>query len=72
MVGGYTENPEKPLNCQNWGVGTCVGRGACPEQYSSDCMVFCFVQVIFLFVQLSSCEVSGTRVTKRYEILGCV
>ena len=22
MVGGYTENPEKPQNCQNWGVGT--------------------------------------------------
>ena len=23
MVGGYTENLEKPQNCQNWGVGTC-------------------------------------------------
>ena len=21
MVAGYTENPEKPQNCQNWGVG---------------------------------------------------
>ena len=20
MVGGYTENPEEPQNCQNWGV----------------------------------------------------
>ena len=27
-VDGYTENPEKPLNCQNWGVGAClVGYG---------------------------------------------
>ena len=26
MVGSYTENPEKPQNCQNWGVGTCPGQ----------------------------------------------
>ena len=26
MVGGYTENPEKPQNCHNWG-------GACSGQY---------------------------------------
>ena len=34
MVGGYTENLEKPQNCQNWGVGTCVCMGTCPGQYS--------------------------------------
>ena len=28
MVGSYTENPEKPQNCQNWEVGTCSGMGA--------------------------------------------
>ena len=26
IVGGYTENPEKPLNGQNWGMGTCSGQ----------------------------------------------
>ena len=26
MVGGYTENLEKPQNCQNWGVGACSGQ----------------------------------------------
>jgi len=26
MVGGYTENPEKPQNCQKWGVGACSGQ----------------------------------------------
>ena len=26
MVGGYMENPEKPQNCQNWGVGTYSGH----------------------------------------------
>ena len=26
MVGGYTKNLEKPQNCQNWGVGTCLGQ----------------------------------------------
>ena len=34
MVGGYTENLEKPQNCQNWGVGTCAGMGAYLGQYS--------------------------------------
>ena len=30
MVGGYTENLEKPQNCQNWGVDTCSGQyGSC-------------------------------------------
>ena len=24
LVGGYTENPEKPQNCQNWGVDGCT------------------------------------------------
>jgi len=32
MVGGYMENLKKPQNCQNWGVGACVGVGACPGQ----------------------------------------
>ena len=31
MVGGYTENLEKPQSCQNWGVGACMGVGACPD-----------------------------------------
>ena len=35
MVGGYTENLEKPQNCQNWGVGTCSGMGACSGQYGN-------------------------------------
>ena len=26
MVGGHTENPEKPQNCQNWRVGACLGQ----------------------------------------------
>ena len=30
MVGSYTENPEKPQNCQNWGMGACMGMGAFP------------------------------------------
>ena len=25
MMGGYTENPEKPQNCPNWEVGTYPG-----------------------------------------------
>ena len=30
MVGGYTENLEKPQNCQNWGVDACSGQyGSC-------------------------------------------
>ena len=33
MVGGYTENLEKPQNCQNWGVGACADMGTCPGQY---------------------------------------
>ena len=33
MVGGYMENPAKPQNCQNWGVGACSGMGACSGQY---------------------------------------
>jgi len=45
MVGGYTENPEKPQNCQNWGVGTCAGMGTCPDntvlQLSYDCLLPC-------------------------------
>ena len=35
MVGGYTENLEKPLNCQNWRVGACLGMGACSGQYGN-------------------------------------
>ena len=26
MVGSYTENPEKPQNCQNWGGGRLLGN----------------------------------------------
>ena len=33
MVGGYTEDLEKPQNCQNRGVGTCSRMGVCPGQY---------------------------------------
>ena len=33
MVGGYTENLEKPQKCQNWGVGACSGMGAYSGQY---------------------------------------
>ena len=33
MVGGYTENPEIPQNCQNWGMG------ACPGQYGSALLI---------------------------------
>ena len=35
MVGGYTENLEKPQNCQNWVVDTCTGIGTCLGQYGS-------------------------------------
>ena len=35
VVGSYTENPEKPQNCQNWGVGACTGMGACSGQYGT-------------------------------------
>ena len=35
MVGGYTENPEKSQNGQNWGVGACTGMSACSGQYGS-------------------------------------
>ena len=35
MVGGYMENLEKPQNCQNWGVGACLGMGACSGQYGN-------------------------------------
>ena len=27
------ENPEKPQNCQKWGVGACTGMGTCSGQY---------------------------------------
>ena len=34
-VGSYTENPEKPQNCQKWGVDACMGiMDACSGQYS--------------------------------------
>ena len=33
IMGGYMENPEKPQNCQKWGVGACTGMGACSGQY---------------------------------------
>jgi len=36
MVGGYTENLEKPQNCQNSGVGACSGMGTCSGQYGND------------------------------------
>ena len=26
-------SPQKPQNCQTWGVGTCTGLGACLRQY---------------------------------------
>ena len=32
MVGGYTENLEKPHNCQNLGVSTCVVMDTYPGQ----------------------------------------
>ena len=35
MVGGYTENLEKPQNCQNRGVDACTGMGACSGQYGN-------------------------------------
>ena len=35
MVGGYTENLEKPQNCQNWVVGACTGIGTCLGQYGN-------------------------------------
>ena len=35
MVGGYTKDLNKSLNCQNWGVGTCAKMAACPGQYGS-------------------------------------
>ena len=31
MVGGYLKDFEKPQNCQNWGVGACMGMGTCPD-----------------------------------------
>ena len=34
MVGGYMHGkPQKPQNCQNWGVAACLGMGACSGQY---------------------------------------
>ena len=39
MVGGYTENPEKPQNCQNWGVGACSDNTVL--QLSYDCLLPC-------------------------------
>ena len=33
IVGGYTENLEKPQNCQKLWVGACAGMGTCPGQY---------------------------------------
>ena len=41
MVGGYTENPEKPHNSQDWGVGACTGMSACSGQYGS-CYLLCW------------------------------
>ena len=35
MVGSYTENSEKPQNCQNWGVGACPGMGICLGHYGT-------------------------------------
>ena len=36
MVGGYLEDLKKQnKNCQNWGLGTCAGMGACLGQYST-------------------------------------
>ena len=29
----WAEDLEKPQNCQNWGVGTWLGMGACLVQY---------------------------------------
>ena len=45
MVGGYTENPEKSQNCQNWGVGACMGMDACLEQYSIQLLLVFLHQV---------------------------
>ena len=36
-MSSYTENPEKPQNCQKWGVGACTGMGACSGQYGTTC-----------------------------------
>ena len=41
MVGGYIENPEKPQNSQNWGVGACTGMSTCSGQYGS-CYLLCW------------------------------
>ena len=46
MLSGYTENPEKPQSCRNWGGGgggggggaACTGMGACSGQYGN-CLI---------------------------------
>ena len=36
VMGGYTENLEKPQNCQKWGVGACSGQyGTCILQVNA-------------------------------------
>ena len=55
MVGGYTENPEKPQNCQNWGVAACMGMSACSGQYGT-CPV---LKHLWLGSKLEGCERSG-------------
>ena len=41
MVDGYTKNPEKPQNFQNWGVGTCLGQhGTRIDNLSTDYSVY--------------------------------
>ena len=47
MVGGYTENPEKPQNCQNWGMG--YGRLLGTIRY---CKNVILIKDRFLFSQL--------------------
>ena len=45
MVGGYTEDLEKPQNCQNLGVGACPGQyDTCMENVSSGPDPFPIVQ----------------------------
>ena len=55
MVGGYTENLEKPQNGQNWGEGG--GVGACSGQYGINPLDTENVHVYTCIIQLThSCN----------------
>ena len=38
VVGVYTQDLEKPQNCQNQGVGACLEMGTCPGPSEPTCM----------------------------------